>query len=299
MKLRKMTGGLGLVSAPWAYLAGRALPRSRLGKLALSLDPQYLRGVETAGYKGYSREFVGLFRQAALLASEVDSTVAQAIKQAIAVSESQFLQDVFCALTMGEKKGGYFVEVGVGSGKAISNTYMLEKHYGWSGLLVEPNRSSHDSIAACRSATFDSRAAASQSGKTLRFQEIVGMGEHSRIAGTGGHDMKSAEVLEYDVQTVSLTELLAEVGAPAEIDFLSLDTEGSELDILRGLDLKKYKFNVMTIEHNFDRAVQGELADMLIPLGYRQVLPHISAVDAWYVHQSVTSPGCSWSGSRA
>jgi FkbM family methyltransferase len=294
MILRHIISGLKLVLAPWAYLIGRFAPRSRFGNVALDLDPQYLRALHLTMFHGASAQAVGRFRQAALIASEVDQILSMKMLRGLHKSESQFLQDVFCALALGEKEGGFFVEIGVGSGQEISNTYMLEKHYGWSGLLVEPNRSFHESIATCRTATLDKRAAASITGKTLKFQEMIGMGEHSRIANTGGHVLKGVEIREYAVETVSLTELLNEIGAPKVVDYLSLDTEGSEIDILKGIDFSSYVFKVMTIEHNFDKATIVQFDAMLVPLGYRRVIPHISAVDAWYIHDSVSSPGCSW-----
>ena len=278
---------VGVLAAPWLYLLSRAFGSASLGKLALIADPQYLRALQVAGRPGHSRIHVVQFQIAALLAAEATPCAAERIKRLLSVSESQLLQDIFCIITLGEKKDGFFVEVGVGSGQAISNTYMLEKHFGWKGLLVEPNRSSHKSIAACRSAVLEPRAAASKSGQRLRFQEMVDAGEHSRVVDTGGHAMPGARTVEYEVETVALTEILDDMGAPSEIDFLSLDTEGSEIDILNGLDLNRYNFKVMVIEHNNNHVIQKKLQAMLVPLGYRLVFPHISAFDAWYVHEDV------------
>lgn len=281
----------GLVMAPWFFLAGRSLHSQRLYRMAIQSDPTYLRAASGASAGQHSAAHTGQFQIAALLAAEMDVATAARLKRLYSLSESQILQDLFCTLVLQEKRGGYFIEVGVGGGHAISNTYMLERHFGWTGLLVEPNRSSHASISACRSAHLEKRAAASAAGKTLRFQEIVDAGEHSRIANTGGHKLQDAKVEEYDVTTVTLNELLEERSAPREIDYLSLDTEGSEIDILRGLDLDRYSFKVMTIEHNFDERTLAELDRIITPKGYRMVLPHISGFDAWYVHESVKLPG--------
>lgn len=284
---KNLSGAVGMLAAPWLYLAGRALSSSRLSGLAISADPQYLRAIQGAGRQGYSRQSVAEFQIAALLSGEATAAAAERIKRLLAISESQLLQDVFCAVVLDEKERGFFVEVGVGSGRSISNTYMLEKHYAWDGLLCEPNRSSHDSIAACRSALLERRAAASTSGMRLRFEEVLNAGEFSRIAGTGDHKIDSGRTTEYEVETVSLTETLSNMAAPSEIDYLSLDTEGSEVDILRGLDLSRFKFKVMTIEHNFNSATQSQIGTILKPFGYRKVFPHISGFDAWYVHESV------------
>lgn len=290
---RSLKKSTGLVMAPWFFLAGHSLRSQRLYRMAIQSDPTYLRAASGASTGPHSAAHIGQFQIAALLSAEMNAATAERLKRLYSLSESQIIQDLFCILALQEKKNGYFIEVGVGGGHAISNTYMLEKHFGWTGLLVEPNRSSHESIAACRSAYLEKRAAASSTGKTLRFQEMIGAGEHSRIAGTGGHKLRDARIEEYDVTTVTLNEILEQRSAPREIEYLSLDTEGSEIDILMGLDLDRFSFKVMTIEHNFDERTLAHLDRILTPKGYRMVLPHISGFDAWYVHESVNVPGIS------
>ncbi|UAB78967.1 FkbM family methyltransferase [Erythrobacter sp. SCSIO 43205] len=235
------------------------------------------------------------FRRAPLIAAEIEDDRMAELRHLLTISESQFLQDVFAALTHGGKRNGYFVEVGVGSGRDISNTYMLEKHFDWDGLLVEPNRASHETIRQQRSAQLDLRAAAKTSGNVVTFEEYVGHGVHSRVVGAGvGHELNEVEKRTYDVETISLTDLFVEKGVPEVVDFMSLDTEGGEADILRGLDMNKYTVGVIAVEHNLDAATQADLDLVLMPQGFRKVLPHVSAVDAWYVHDSVKADGCSW-----
>jgi hypothetical protein len=59
---------------------------------------------------------------------------------------SQFGHDAFVLAALGEKTGGYFVEVGAGDGVNLSNTHLLETALGWRGLLVEPSPLFHASI---------------------------------------------------------------------------------------------------------------------------------------------------------
>ena len=284
---RKISLAAGITLAPWLFMIGRALKFPRLSRLVLVADPEYMRVLQDVGRPDQSIMIVDQFKIAAMLASEATKDAADLIKRLMPISESQLLQDIFCAVTLEEKKDGFFVEVGVGSGRSISNSYLLEKYYGWKGLLVEPNRSFHDSIASCRSATLERRAAASKGNLRLRFEENVSVGEHSRVANTGGFPILDAKIAKYEVETVTLTEALDMMNAPKIIDFLSLDTEGSEIDILEGLDLNQYSFKVMVIEHNYNQAKQNMLDAKLSPHGYRQVFPHISKFDAWYVHQNV------------
>lgn len=295
MKLRHIREASARLSSPWLFLAGRYFSRKELASKAFDLDPSNLSALEFSLESQEKRRLVRDFRLASLLAAELDDDRLSELRNLLTMSESQFLQDVFAALTYGGKRNGYFVEVGVGSGREISNTYMLEKHFDWDGLLVEPNRASQETIARQRSAKLDQRAAAKTSGNVVTFEEYVGHGVHSRVAGTGvGHELNAIEKRTYDVDTVSLTDLFVEKGVPEVLDFLSLDTEGGEADILRGLDLDKFVVGVVVVEHNLDAATRADLDSVLLPQGFRKVLPHVSAVDAWYVHASVRADGCSW-----
>lgn len=295
MKLRHFREAGASLSSPWLFLVGRYLNKQKLAATAFELDPNNLRALEFSLESPEKRRLVRDFRLASLLAAELGDDRLTDLRHLLTISESQFLQDVFAALTHRGKRNGYFVEVGVGSGREISNTYMLEKHFDWNGLLVEPNRASHETIQQQRSARLDHRAAAKTSGNVVTFEEYVGHGVHSRVVGAGGgHELNEVEKRTYDVDTISLTDLFVEKGVPEVVDFMSLDTEGGEADILRGLDLNKYTVGVIAVEHNLDAATQADLDSVLMPQGFRKVLPHVSAVDAWYVHASVKADGCSW-----
>lgn len=201
-------------------------------------------------------------------------------------SRAQLLQDLF-ALAVALDRPGYFVEVGVGDGRTLSNTHLLEKSLGWSGLLLEPNRAFHDAIRAQRAAQLDARAVYSQSGGKLPFVAVTDERELSGLAGhiAGGGDRRAADT--YDVETVTLTDALIQHGAPAEIDFVSIDTEGSELQVLEGLDLSKFSVRCFTIEHNYDEKRNAAIVGMLTKAGYRVVLDKVSRFDVWLVRDDV------------
>ncbi|MBS0332402.1 MAG: FkbM family methyltransferase, partial [Proteobacteria bacterium] len=86
----------------------------------------------------------------------------------------------------------------------------------------------------------------------------------------------------YEVETVSLMDLLGHWNAPSRIDYMSVDTEGSELDILQAFDFERYDVRLISVEHNFTARREGILA-FLTAQGYRRKFESLSFVDDWYV----------------
>ena len=83
-----------------------------------------------------------------------------------------------------------------------------------------------------------------------------------------------------------MNDLLSEYNAPFEIDYLSIDTEGSEFEILKNLDFKKYSFKVITVEHN--NTVNKTLINKLLEKnGYRKELEALSQFESWYTNTSL------------
>jgi hypothetical protein len=87
---------------------------------------------------------------------------------------------------------------------------------------------------------------------------------------------------KYKVITISLEDLLKSHDAPSYIDYLSIDTEGSEFDILNAFDFKSYSFGVITCEHNYTPA-RWRIKELLESNGYEHVHAEISDCDDWYV----------------
>lgn len=207
-----------------------------------------------------------------------------------AISSSQIGQDLFVLWALGMKQDGFFVEVGAASGVALSNTYLLERQFGWRGICAEPGRNWHPQLQATRRCIVDKRCVWSQSGAELDFMECAD-GEFSTLAShatSDGHQRVEASGGRYAVETVSLVDLLDQYHAPQMIDYLSIDTEGSELEILKAHDFNRYQFRALTVEHNNVADRRVALAQLLSSWGYRRVLPSLSAFDDWYLLQSET-----------
>jgi FkbM family methyltransferase len=195
-------------------------------------------------------------------------------------SRSQLRQDLFALTQVDFKKGGYFIEFGATDGVDLNNTYLMETEFGWTGILAEPAQGWHADLKSNRTCTIDTRCVWKASGETLQFTEAP-RGENSAIS-TFVKPSRKLRGTQYDVKTVSLNDLLTEHGAPAVIDYASIDTEGSELDILKAVDFDRWSFRVMTIEHN--HAPQREdIHTLLTGHGYKRVYEDISRFDDWYL----------------
>ena len=206
-------------------------------------------------------------------------------RQHLPQSSSQAFQDLFVLYTLGEKRGGYFVEFGGADGVAMSNTFLLERDYGWSGIVAEPARVWHSQLKANRSCHVDVRCVFERSGETVAFKE-VGTGEISAIqslAGRGGLAEARRSGIVYDVETIALHDLLAFYNAPPLIDYISIDTEGSEFAILSHFDFGRYDVKAITVEHNFVEEDRDRIHTLLTSKGYARQFPELSGFDDWYV----------------
>lgn len=194
----------------------------------------------------------------------------------------QVLRSLFLLNGIG---AGYFVEFGACDGLLHSNTLLLEKKFGWSGLLVEPNRSFARDIIANRSVSLDFRVVTSHSGDYQDFTE-VSSGGLSGISDYFREESKRQQlgIRTYKVETVSLNDLLQQWGAPIDFDFLSIDTEGSEIEILRNFDLTKYSPKVVVVEHGGDVRAQLELENLMEAYGYTSVANELGDThNSWFV----------------
>lgn len=177
---------------------------------------------------------------------------------------------------------GYFVELGANDGVTQSNSLYFEKHRNWRGLLVEPapqnflkcrqNRSARNSIYCAACVSFDYgqefvRIAYSNlmSTPVSLESDIQDPRAHAEL---GDRFLASGEtVFEFGAVARTLNALLLEAHAPKQIDFLSLDVEGAELEVLKGIDHQTFRFKYLLVEcRDFTR-----LSDYLEKQSYRFV----------------------------
>ena len=201
-------------------------------------------------------------------------------------SKAQLGQDLFMLAELDFKCSGYFVEFGATDGVELSNTWLLEKMFDWNGILAEPARCWLPQLKLNRHAAIDTHCIWMHSGSTLQFNETP-YAELSTIdaySDTDYHSASRATGHLYEVETLSLSDLLAKHNAPQQIDYLSIDTEGSEFDILRNFDFERYNVKVITCEHNFT-SNRKKIFNLLTMHGYIRKYEDLSSFDDWYVRE--------------
>lgn len=195
-------------------------------------------------------------------------------------SPSQLHQDLFALSELDFKRDGFFVEFGATDGVTLSNTIYLERKLGWTGIVAEPARRWHEQLNENRRCHIETKCVWKDSASVLTFNE-ADTGEYSGIDAFSSRVAKRHRQ-RYEVETISLRDLLIKYSAPHRIDYISIDTEGSEFEILSAFDFEEYEFGVLTIEHNFEPQ-RDRIFDLLTRAGYRRKFENLSSVDDWYV----------------
>jgi FkbM family methyltransferase len=185
------------------------------------------------------------------------------------------------------RSSGRFAEIGAFDGVLHANTFCLERDHGWSGVLVEPNPLLFAKLVASRSSACLQKAVHREGGQRLSFvasQEIGTLAEYAEADGYAEHRRQAiSENGLITVETITFDEMDESDGkAGSGFDYVSLDTEGSELDILRTIDLAWHRVALFTIEHNFVEPRRGEMRRLLAEAGYRVLNV---GFDDWYWHE--------------
>lgn len=202
-------------------------------------------------------------------------------------TSSQNFQDIWALYENNFKRDGYFIEFGATDGIVGSNSVLLEKEYGWKGILAEPNPFWHENLFKNRSNNISKKCVFSETGSTLDFL-MTDAADLSTIKGFGTDDewaetRMNAKTIQ--VETISLYDLLKEYNSPKNIDYLSIDTEGTEYQILEAFFLQnndEYSIKTITVEHNFT-PIRNMLFELMIANGYKRVFTEISKWDDFYI----------------
>lgn len=188
------------------------------------------------------------------------------------------------------KSDGFFVDIGAHDGVSINNTYRLERD-GWQGIAIEANPSIYPLLRKNRKCITENCAVAAFSG-IGKFRMIYGHAEmlSGLISEYDPRHLKriAKEVGEYggnysdiSIECRTLNEIL-ETHKISHIDYLSIDIEGSEYNLLRSIDFDKFTINVISVENNYH---DWKIPYLLKGKGFRL---HSIVSDEIYINQNLS-----------
>lgn len=196
------------------------------------------------------------------------------------ISYSQAKQDLWVLEMLKNKRNGYFLDIGAFDGIELSNSYLLEKEFNWTGLCVEAHPASFAVLIKNRKCQCANFALTNFCGE-LKFDLECKL--NSKISPSG-----------YKVKAIDFKQLFIEFNVPRHIDYLSLDIEGNELVALSVFPFDLYKCSLMTIEHNLylgDSLNKYEIKKLLLTNGYKIYRENVSdhngvVFEDWYIYDN-------------
>lgn len=187
---------------------------------------------------------------------------------------SQYGQDRLVDDYFKKKVGGSFIEIGAYDGIKFSNTYFFEKNRNWEGICVEPVTENFKKLEQNRTSINVNACVYSTSGE-LDFTKVEGYADMLSGVSRDYHQKHKSRIKEnikskggnksiIKVKSVTLNELI-ESNQLKNIDYCSIDTEGSEYEVLSNFDFNKYPIKVFSIENNYS---DQRIRDLMSANGY-------------------------------
>lgn len=240
---------------------------------------------------------VSAFNQGKLFSKETEllKNFILSLRNISQVIKSQIFQDAFAHFIIGQKHEKSFLEFGATNGLDLSNTFFLENNMNWSGVIAEPSPQWHISLMNNRpKAKIIKQCIWKSSGDKLKFF-MSNVGELSTLKDFTHSDeltmpqntelrIKNGTVIE--VNTISLNDVMKQYFSDKAPSYMSVDTEGSEFEILSSFDFKKYKPIFFSIEHNFT-SLEPEIDNLMISNGYFRVFKKLTSFDSWYLRNDI------------
>lgn len=152
---------------------------------------------------------------------------------------------------------GFYIECGANDGVSQSNTLYYEKYLGWNGLLVEPVKDVFKELKKNRNKNnFFFNVALAPFGSKKNIELMLNIKDTLSTRSTPD-DVKTRENIK--VKSENLNYILNKINAPKIIDFFSLDVEGDEFKVLKGVNFNKYNFKYILVETYYLKKIKNFL----------------------------------------
>ncbi len=199
------------------------------------------------------------------------------------ISYSGNFEDVLLNRLFRDKRPGFYVDIGAHHPIFASNThhfYLL----GWRGINVEPT-SYFTHFPKIRPEDVNLKVAVSNSCGTINFRECTGQAAVSQVDGVANEHIALANIKReiFEIETRTLASILQENSSP-EIDFLSIDVEGHEKQVIEGNDWDRFRPRLLLIESTFpftNTLCHHDWEPILLENGY--LFAHFDGVNRFYV----------------
>lgn len=188
-----------------------------------------------------------------------------------------------------ENVKGLFVEVGTNDPGEGSQTYLLEKEKGWRGILVEPNDDFSTAYKESRPNSLHANVACTSPDKVGEL--VLYIPASTGMASTEKHidDHELNYEKEHRVRAITFEDIISESGLDDEVAFVSIDVEGTELDVLKGINFEIRKPQLILME---DKLQTLDKHRFLKSNGYRLVKR--TCMNNWYIPADNPLPVRSW-----
>lgn len=202
------------------------------------------------------------------------------------ISYAQNFEDVILARVFKGQTSGFYIDVGVWQPTVDS----VSRHFydlGWSGVNIEALPSNFAIIQAARPRDININAAASTDPGPLVFHEVrqTGLSTSRRDYATM-HASAGFDVCDVEVKTVTLKAVCDQHAQGRVIDFLKIDVEGAEADVVASADWKLYRPRVVLIEATVPLSPEVSHLDwepMVLGAGY--VFCYFDGLNRWYARE--------------
>jgi FkbM family methyltransferase len=202
----------------------------------------------------------------------------------MAKTYSQINQDINVIDFYDYKKDFYFIDIGAYDGESLSNTLLLEEDYNWKGICVEPLPDTFNKLKKKRNCICINTALYSESNIELDFINAEMLSGVTKNIDCHTHVLNSKNDT-IKIKTTTINELLDKNNLPFFIHYMSLDTEGSEYEILKVLNFDKYIFGYINVEHNYIEPRRTQIKNLLLSNGY--IYRGENKFDDDYIHKNL------------